>query len=475
MITLNTWNTLFTGKYGSQELTILYNDDYFVSFLKSRDQNDVLVQVYKVFAVIGDIEVFSETLPHQCMVFQKHYGIGSKNTYKFLILNTETEYIDSNTLSYHVDKKIQELNKLTGSIISVVKSYDLKLTSLKLISKEYRDHFFSDPTIIKVLTNMPKSAELSNITSIDKLLIGKKEGITVNSTLENLRSIVVLGSELDNRLFAVKLISEIYLLSSKTVVIFDDSGVFKSLSYPQQYEDILQKYDPTLGAFGFPSKFFEYFKNIKIPLGTVSKNAFNYIFKLVDISEKIINKVYNKDLLNIDQLINKIKEIKVDEEITDFEKERIISKLLLINKKYKHYFGKTNIEKIFDNKYKHLGSSKIIKIDKEDPFYYFYIFSIIKEISLNVTDDVLVVFPESSNLFNNTFIGSEIISILKENIKVNFIFSTEYNTDIKNIDFADVKITMINDNDAVIKYPNRDPLRLLLRPTLSSSNINFKS
>jgi hypothetical protein len=51
MLSLNTWNTLFEGKYGSQELSILNSDDYFVSFLKSRDQNDILVQVYKIFAV----------------------------------------------------------------------------------------------------------------------------------------------------------------------------------------------------------------------------------------------------------------------------------------------------------------------------------------------------------------------------------------------------------------------------------------
>ena len=34
MISLNTWNTLFEGKYGDQELNILYKDDIFVSFLK---------------------------------------------------------------------------------------------------------------------------------------------------------------------------------------------------------------------------------------------------------------------------------------------------------------------------------------------------------------------------------------------------------------------------------------------------------
>lgn len=94
MVQITTWSTLFEGVYGQKDLAILFNDDYFVSLLRSKDPSSVLVQLYKVFGVDGDIELFAETLPNQCIVFEKHFDIGDKNTHKFFILNTDTEIVD---------------------------------------------------------------------------------------------------------------------------------------------------------------------------------------------------------------------------------------------------------------------------------------------------------------------------------------------------------------------------------------------
>lgn len=474
MISLNTWDILFEGKYGSQELSILYKDDFFVSFLRSRDKKDILVQVYKLFAVYGDVEIFAETLPSQCIVYEKHFDIGEKNTHKFFIINTETEYVDNNTLSYHVDKKINELNKKTGTLVSIMKSYNLKLISLKNLSQNIRSYFFNDPFVIKTLTNMPMSADLSGVTSIDKLLLGKKNNVPVNTTLENLRSVFVSGANEDDRLFVLKLISEIYLLSSKTVIVFDKKGVFKSLAYPQQNEELLQEYDSVLGAFGFPSKFINYFSQIKIPLGSIPKQGFINQFKFTNVSEKIINNCYKDSFVVIEDLIESVSNLSIDDEITEFEKKRVVSKLKLIDKKYNSYFGKINVSFLFENKYRHLGYSKILKVDYDCPFSSYYMKKIIEELSLNVKEDLLLVIPESENLFNHIFVGDTVASIIQENPKLNVAISTEFPTNIKNKDYLDVFIGVVSGNDIVIRYPNRDPLRIMLRPTLSSSNVVLK-
>jgi hypothetical protein len=474
MISLNTWDVLFEGKYGSQELSLLYKDDYFVSFLRSRDKKDILVQVYKLFAVYGDVEIFAETLPSQCIVYEKHFDIGEKNTHKFFIINTETEYVDNNTLSYHVDKKINELNKKTSTLVSVMKSYNLKLISLKNLSQNIRNYFFNDPFIIKTLTNMPMSADLSGVTSIDKLLLGKKNNIPINTTLENLRSVFVSGAEEDDRLFVLKLISEIYLLSSKTVIVFDKKGVFKSLAYPQQNEDLLQEFDSVLGAFGFPSKYVDYFTQIKIPLGSIPKQGFISQFKFTDVGEKIINNCFKDSLVVVDDLIENVLDFPIDDEITEFEKKRVVSKLRLIDKKYSSYFGKIDVSFLFENKYKHLGYSKILKINYDCPFYAYYVKKIIEELSLNVKNDLLLVLPESENIFNHLFVGDRVSSIIQENPKLNVVISTEFPTNIKNKEYLDIFVGVIGGNDVVIRYPNRDPLRIMLRPTLSSSNVVLK-
>ncbi len=474
MISLNTWDILFDGKYGSQELTILYKDDFFVSFLKSRDKKDILVQIYKLFFVHGDVEIFAETYPSQCVVYEKHFDIGEKNTYKYFILNTESEYVDNNTLSYHVDKKIQELNKKTSTLVSIMKSYDLKLISLKNVSQSVRNNFYSDPFIIKAMTNMPMSADLSGFTSIDKLLLGRKNNIPINTTIDKLQSVLVSGANEDERLFVLKLISEIHLLSSKTVLVFDKKGFFKSLAYPQQKEEILHAFDPALGAFGFPSKYIDYFSLIKIPLGSIPKQAIKNLFMFVNIAEKIMDLCFDSSLVSIDDLIKRIENIEQTEEITEFEINRLISKLKIIEHKYGSYFGKTDVSFLFENKYKHLGYSKILKVDYDCPFFAYYIKKIIEDLSLHIKSELLLVLPESERLFNNMFVGDAISSIIQENSKLNVVISSEYQTNIKNKEYISTYFDVISNNDVVIKYPNRDPLRLMLRPTLSSSNIDLK-
>ncbi|MDD3244554.1 MAG: hypothetical protein PHU47_00185 [Candidatus ainarchaeum sp.] len=476
MLSLSAWETIFEGKYGDQELSILYNDDYFVSFLRSRHQDSLLIQVYKVFLAYGELELFVETLPNQCIFYQKHLDLGEKNTHKFLLINTETELIDNMAFTSYIEKKIAQLNKQTSSIISVIKSYNIKLVSLKMLSEDQRSIFFSDPFIIKTITNFPtKNINFLENSTVNKLIIGKKNDVTITGNIETLRSVLVTGSELDDRLYSVKLVCENYLLSGKKVLVFDSTGVFKSLSYPQQHEDILFNFDIKIAPFGFPSKSVDYFK-IKMPLSVVPKKAFCSIFHLTSISEKIIEKIYSNDLLTIADLREKMVSLETDDDITEFEKKRVFNKLNIIEKKYATYFGKTDCSMLFEDSYSQIGSCRILRINLDDPFCVYYIYSVIKEIENIIKEDVLVAIPESKETINSLFVGNDVLKILVENPKLNYVISSEYLSDfIENFDnLAKVHIEVISGNDVVIRYPDRDPLRLLLRPTLTSSNVFLK-
>jgi len=473
MQSINTWNTLFEGHYGEKDLSIYFEEDIFISILKSREQSTSIVQMYKIFAVNGDIETFAETLPYQCVVYEKHFDVGEKNTYKFFILNTETEIVDSGQLNSHIERKILHLNKTTSSIVSIVKSYNIKLISLKVLPENLKNFFFTDPFVVKILTNIPKTMDFSVISSIDKLLLGKKNGITINASLDSLRSVSITNGTLDERIFAIKLICENYLLSSKKVVVFDGTGVFKTLSYPQQKEEVLSDFDMKISPFGFPANNYDYFK-FKMPLGLVPKAAFISLFKFTGVSQKIIDLTFNSSIKNLEELIENIKNLDLSDEVTEFEKWRIISKLIIISKKYNSYFGNTEVSPVFENTYKNIGSSKILKLNLDDAFYIYYIYAVLKKIANDVKDEILVVLPELSALFNNSFIGKEILTTLKENPKISYVISSEYSSDFLEKDISEVRLELIKGNDAVIRYPDKDPLRLLLRPTLTSSNIDIK-
>lgn len=473
MIQVTSWSTLFEGVYGQKELSIIFNDDYMVSILRSKDPSSILVQVYKVFAVDGDIELFAETLPNQCIVYEKHFDIGDKNTHKFFILNTDTELIDSLQLNDHIEKKILKLNKITTSIISIIKSYNIKLLSLKMLPPEIKNNFFSDPFIVKVLTNSPNNMEFSEVTSVDRLLVGRKNGVTINASLENLRSIIVTGGEEEDRIFAMKVIAENYLLSSKKVVVFDSTGVFKTLSYPQQKEELLTAFDMKVSPFGFPINTVDFFKT-KLPLHVIPKQAFISLFKFTGVSEQIINQTYTEKVKDLSELIDNIINLGITDEITDFEKWRIISKLNIVEEVYANYFGETDLSIIFESTYKNIGSSKVFLINKNNPLYVYYIYGIIRKLSEDIKEDILIIIPQASQVLNNAMIGNELLTILKEHPKLNYCVGSDYLEDFIDKEIAKVRIEVVSGNDVVIRYPDKDPIRLLLRPTLTSSNIEIK-
>ena len=473
MISLNTWNTLYEGKYGSSEYSILYLDDIFVSFLKLRDQSSALVQVYKVFQAQGDVEIFNSTLPYPSILYEKHFNIGENNTFKYLFLNTETEYVELNTLSFYVDKKMQELNKRVSSVISIVKSYNIKLTSLKLASEDSRNYFFADPGVIKVLSNLPPSLDFSKTTSLDKLVMGKKKDILVTTSMDLQKSVTILGGNFDERIYALKVVCENHLLSSKTVIILDPTKTFVTLAYPQSDTKVLSDYELRMDPFGFPVKPIES-SEIKIPLGTIPLNAFINLFKLSALEEKILAKTYNSSLVTIDDLRKKVIAQDIDEEFSDFEKQRLVSKLILLDKRYVNRFGETNLSILFEQRYKHIGSVKLVSVDSSDPIYPYFVSEIISNLSLLVKDDILLVLPESADIFNNLFIGRDVIDKIRANPRICILLSSKALSDFRDGKLTDVTITMITDNDAVIRYPNRDPLRLLLRPTFTSSNVTYK-
>lgn len=474
MISLNTWSTLYEGKYGNQELNLLYKDDIFVSFLRLRDNINVLLQVYKVFVVKGDIETFVSTLPYPAIVYHKHIDIGAKNNFKYLLLHTEVEYVDINTLSYYVDKKILDLNKMVSTIIPVTKSYNVKLISLKYADKKDNDYFFSDPEVLKTLSNLslPFMQGSSACSFLDKHFLGKKDDVEVSTSLSNLKEMIVYGSELKSRLFASKVLCESHLLASEQVIVFDDSDFFLSLANPQKNLNDLNSFDKNLPTFGFPVNKLNY-GFFKIPLGKIPFVAFVNIFSFKEISYKILSKVYSQQLTTIQDLISKIKNLENTKEINDFEKQRLVSKLLILDKKYKLIFGKPNLSTLFEQKYKNIGCVKIISFDKNDVLYPYYINAVLEEISLTAKQELLLVFPELDVLFNNIYLEDTPINTLKENPNLNFLITTTSSDFFKSTEVSGVKLHSIKNNDAVIYYTNRDPLRFRLRPTFTFCEIDF--
>jgi len=79
------------------------------------------------------------------------------------------------------------------------------------------------------------------------------------------------------------------------------------------------------------------------------------------------------------------------------------------------------------------------------------------------------VFPESKDLFNNFFVGKSLINTIRANQKISYLISSSNDIDFVSEDLCDVKMSIVKQNDIVIKFPAKDPLRMLLRPSLTFS------
>ena len=211
-----------------------------------------------------------------------------------------------------------------------------------------------------------------------------------------------------------------------------------------------------------------------MPLHIIPKLAFINLFKFTGVSQKIIDQAYTDNIKDISELIANIAAIGITDEITDFEKWRIISKLNIIDDVYSGYFGETDLSIVFESTYKNIGSSKVFMINRNNSLHVYYIYGILKKLSEEVKEDMLVIIPQASEIFNNSFIGNELLTILKENPKLNYCIGAGHIDDFIDKEPATVKIEVISNNDVVIRYPDKDPLRLLLRPTLTSSNLEIK-
>jgi len=461
------WNSLFEGNYVNQDLSIYYKDDIFVTVIKLNDAKNCLIQLNKIYLAQGDCELFVTTLPYPAIVYEKHFALGEDETYKYILINTDLEYLESSLINTYIDKKIKYLEKLGDSVSSVVGSYDLKLIPFHLIPKDKKDYFFSDPNVLKLLVNLPIDFGVSPIAPINELVLGYKEKKSVTASLESLRSVLVYNGSLDERLYCLKLVCENFLLSFRNVIVFDKFDYFHTLSHPQTNFTVLKEYGLDISPLGFPLNIVDKYA-IKFPLSFIPKEAFVSLFKFSLSSLKIFNQVYTSDVTTFADLICRIKKLPTTDEFTDFEKERIISKLYILDAKYNSFFGKGKVDDLVVQKYKQIGSVTVINV-VEDIFYPHYVNYILHEISLKLQTDVLFVFPESKDLFNNFFVGKSLINTIRANQKISYLISSSNDIDFVSEDLCDVKISIVKQNDIVIKFPAKDPLRLLLRPSLTFS------
>ena len=199
------WKKLFEGAFEENEVNIYSNPKSIILVLifekESGKTSGVVVEMFKVFFSVGEVEGFVETLPREIILLTKH---DEKETLKFLVLGSRPSYIkwEEQQFMAETDTMLKRLKTSSTLIKDVSKAYDLTLQELSEAHESAQKAFFTQPLLVPLLSTSSHETE-SGIAGIAKgeIIFGltkKQEQVLEPINLFN-KTIIFGGREHDRR------------------------------------------------------------------------------------------------------------------------------------------------------------------------------------------------------------------------------------------------------------------------------------
>ncbi len=487
------WEKLFEGVFqGSHSMSVFSNDkSQLLVMIFDGDAKNVtgaVAELYKVFFAHGEMEAFTESLPRELILLEKH---NEKETLKFLLLSSTPTYIEwkEDLVIQEIDRLLKKIETSSQILVEVSKAYDITFEELSKAKSQAKKTFFSMPLLIPVISTNYQETESSGgqqTVAYHDFFIGltrEKNRIVEPITLFS-KTLVVNGQK-NERNQAVQLLSEAYLLSGSPIVVFDFENRFSGLKQPNSNTQELEKYQVQSEPIGFPIRSFEPFSDLKIDLNYIDPFGFSEAFgfgqsKCVEI---IATTLLKSRVVNMKDLILRLKDNK---EFSEYEVNRTARILGLLSELYPTLFDGTNpIEEIATKKVKSLGRGALLDLSKLDEkarlvLSHNLLSGLLDYFSKNDKRNGLacvIIIPDIKNSVNEkigSVLSKEVANILTkfENFELGYVLSSEVELDFPKelVNNYQSEISIVKGNDCAVQVKGRKNYRVLLRPTLSSVN-----
>ncbi|AJF60249.1 MAG: hypothetical protein QT03_C0001G0754 [archaeon GW2011_AR10] len=486
------WKKLFEGAFEENEVNIYSNPKSIILVLifekESGKTSGVVVEMFKVFFSVGEVEGFVETLPREIILLTKH---DEKETLKFLVLGSRPSYIkwEEQQFMAETDTMLKRLKTSSTLIKDVSKAYDLTLQELSEAHESAQKAFFTQPLLVPLLSTSSHETE-SGIAGIAKgeIIFGltkKQEQVLEPINLFN-KTIIFGGREHDRR-HVLKVIAESALLSSIPVVVLDWNNVFKSLNDASKDLDGLKKYKVGIDPIGFPVKILKPVEEIKVDLNCTNAKGLAEVFGIGDniITKIIVDTLRDNRVSGISELIEKVKATTPGEEPNIYELNKAVRILSLISQRYPGLFeGKNDYANIVAGTGKSIGRAAIIDLsgvdDRVKLLVGHNIFNgLLKQFKgKDKTGKPPVLIVPHAKIFvgaeKASVISAESIIVISElgKIGVGYALEEENALDIAKevANSTEAKITIIKENDISVQLKGRQSYRVFVRPTLSRAS-----
>lgn len=492
------WRTVFEGTFEGHEMEIGVNPEQamlVMLFEKDRSSiSGVIMQSYYLFSAVGEAETFLESLQNEAVILSRHDG---KQTLQFLAVPSRPVF--SKPIEEEVAKNAEILLKQAAEAgtktASIAKSFDLQLTPLAKCSSSVKQAFFSQPIVIPMLAKEGQAIEIEKEEAIVEtgstegaaVVLGMtKAGRHVKEPLQIFNRVLVTDGTLPQRVHAIQIIVESYLLANTSVVIFDGEKNFDGLAHPTSKKSELQGSGIGIEPIGFPTKEFIPGENVKINLNLMNPAGLLQFFGCED---KEMQKIFEAGLRkgsveSTQQLIENIESLDESAAENQFLKKRCERAAKLMDITYPELLdGGSNVEEIAKSWYSKIGRASIVNtggLDARELTLLFY--SLSKELAELCRQQpntgkpkLMVCIPQVEKVFSviDNIVLSDFIKVLAEmkRFGIGFVLGSEKVADlpkeVKTI--IETRFGIIKENDVAIDMPNAKNYRLFLRPTLSQT------
>jgi hypothetical protein len=492
------WKKLFEGDFQGMPVELYKNPDNFLLMvildLGKRKVNGAVVQLHYPFLGKGSLEALVETVPKELMLFEKR---DKGMTVKWLLISSQAEYLKWKETSFQKEfsKKLKEMKNYAKTMKGHAKGYSVGLKPLNECTRSVQAAFFNEPVLIPALAGkMPreeKRKELSGTVVEEDILLGKdKADKVISEQMPDFSETIVEDGKEKDRKHVLHVLAESALLSHLALTVLDWEDDFQGLATSTKKLKGLKEAGIDVEPIGFPVKHFYPFKELKVDVNLLGGTALTTLFGVGN--ERVVNlireKMRVKKYSGFQELIEEIKKEKASEKVNQYEINKAVRVLQLIDNRYPNLFGANNpVGEVSSLWMKGMGRAGIVHLDQmpDRRSRLMLIHSLLKGVKEFYEDKgasrqlkALVVLPQARKLVGlekQSVLQQEMVKTLKEfnEFGVGFVLESNHAVDLDEeiTDQAKTVVSLVRGLDAAINIEGKKRLRLEIRPTLST-NIN---
>ncbi len=490
------WERLFSGTFQQHEVELYSNPEKMLMILvyeKKLDRTEgAIVELYKAFSAVGDVESFTETLPREALIITKH---DERSTTKFLLLGSKPAYVRwvEDEFIREVDSLAKRLETSSVLIKDVSKAYELTIEEMGTSPEQVRNAFFAMPMLTPLLatsyhppagTAQEAPGQKSRIRS--EIMLGlTRDRQRVVEPIELFMKTVVTEGEKGDRSRVMVVLGESALLSNTPTIFFDFSKSFSGIGEANRNLPEIQKYMVEVDPIGFPLKSFKPRESLRIDLNALKPEHIAEAFGAGDKDfARILKSALDSGKVgSIEQLIENVSKTAPTEEFSEFGILKAARILKLISIRYPFLFGVENdIAEMARQGSSNIARAAVLEFENIDERSITLIcYSLLREIydyfkakGPAQGTRAMILMP-NVHAFQakdrQKLIAAEMISMIKEFSRygIGFVIGSEHHIDIEPAlrEQGEAEINVVSGNDISVQLKNRKAYRVLVRPTLS--------